>query len=327
MSRAVDPTKRETTDRPPSSSGAELLERYDDAAAASAATVISRYSTSFGAAARLLDAPSRRGIRSIYALVRVADELVDGTAAAAGLGADEILTALDALEAETELAIRRGFSTNLVVHAFATTATAVGIDVGLTRPFFASMRRDLDPSPIRADEVGPYIHGSAEVVGLMCLAVFLAVEASGRARPDDQGVAAGPTAQADLERRRRLELGATHLGAAFQKINFLRDLETDWRTLGRNYFPWCDPEAFTEADKVRILDDIDRDLDLAGRSIPELPRRARGAVLSAHGLFAGLAARCRATPAERLMTTRIRVPDATKLAIVARSMLASGGRR
>jgi len=328
MSRAVDPEKgaeaqsaRSTASaRPvkpvPAAGRSELLERYDDAAVASAATVITRYSTSFGAAARLLDAPARRGIRSIYALVRVADELVDGTAEAAGLAGADLRAVLDELEAETETAMTRGFSTNLVVHAFATTAVASGIDVGLTRPFFASMRRDLDPSPIRADEVGPYIHGSAEVVGLMCLAVFLAEEGAGSPEageaPDDG-------------RRRRLELGATHLGAAFQKINFLRDLETDWRTLGRNYFPWCDPEAFTEADKLRILDDIDRDLDLAGRSIPELPRRARGAVLAAHGLFAALAARCRATPAELLMTTRIRVPDATKLAIVARAMLSAAG--
>ncbi|MFF2368986.1 phytoene/squalene synthase family protein [Agromyces sp. NPDC058110] len=307
-----------------------LLARYDDAAAASAAKVISRYSTSFGAAARLLDPPTRRGIRSIYALVRVADELVDGTAEDAGLSRPELRRLLDDLEAETETAMSRGFSTNLVVHAFADTATAAGIDTSLTRPFFASMRRDLDPSPILAEEVGPYIHGSAEVVGLMCLAVFLAEEAAANgSAPADGSTAADSTApgseSAAADRRRRLEVGATHLGAAFQKINFLRDLETDWRTLGRNYFPWCDPEAFTEADKARILDDIDHDLELAGRSIPELPRRARGAVLAAHGLFAGLAARCRATPAERLMTTRIRVPDAAKLAIVARSMLAAAG--
>ncbi|GAA1966491.1 phytoene/squalene synthase family protein [Agromyces allii] len=311
MSRATGPVQGAAAR---TTAGSELLARYDDAAVASAATVISRYSTSFGAAARLLDAPARRGIRSIYALVRVADELVDGTAEAAGLAPTELRRVLDELEAETEVAMMRGFSTNLVVHAFATTAIAVGIDRRLTRPFFASMRRDLDPSPIRAEEVGPYIHGSAEVVGLMCLDVFLACEA-----------AADPTLVPDPDRRRRLEHGAIHLGAAFQKINFLRDLETDWRTLGRNYFPWCDPEAFTDADKTRILDDIDEDLAIAGRSIPELPRRARGAVLSAHGLFAGLAARCRATPAEQLMTTRIRVPDAAKLAIVARSMLAAAG--
>jgi len=283
------------------------LARYDAAAAASAAVVIGRYSTSFGAAARLLDAGSRRSIRSIYALVRVADEIVDGTAREAGLSDAEILTVLDDLEVETEAAVQRGYSANLVVHAFATTARDAGIDERLTRPFFASMRRDLDPSPLTADEVRAYIHGSAEVVGLMCLAVFLMHE------------------PVDAARRSRLEQGAVHLGAAFQKINFLRDLAVDWRTLGRNYFPWLDPERFTEAEKSRILDDIELDLDLAARSIPELPRRARAAVAAVHGLFARLATRCRATPADRLIATRIRVPDGEKLVIAVRSAITAGG--
>ena len=284
-----------------------LLRRYGAAAEASAAVVNGRYSTSFGAAARLLDPGSRRRIRSIYALVRVAAELVDGTAREAGVDADELLGLLDGLEAETESALLRGYSTNLIVHAFASTAREVGIGTRLTRPFFASMRRDLDPSPFAADEIAPYIHGSAEVVGLMCLAVFLVDE------------------PADAARRARLEEGAVHLGAAFQKINFLRDLAVDWQQLGRNYFPWVDPDAFTEADKARILDDIDHDLELAGRTIRELPRRARAAVAAAHGLFAKLAARCRQTPAELLIATRIRVPDGEKLAIAVRSAISAGG--
>jgi 15-cis-phytoene synthase len=284
-----------------------VLGRYDETAEASAAVVIGRYSTSFGAAARLLDARSRRRIRSIYALVRVADEVVDGTAQAAGLDDGELLDVLDELESETETALRRGYSANLVVHAFARTALDAGIDERLTRPFFASMRRDLDPSPIRAEEVARYIHGSAEVVGLMCLAVFLADE------------------PADDARRTRLEQGAAHLGAAFQKINFLRDLAVDWHELGRNYFPWVDPDAFTEADKAAILADIERDLEISGRTIRELPRRARAAVAAAHGLFSRLAARCRQTPAERLIATRIRVPDPEKLAIAVRSAIGAGG--
>lgn len=283
------------------------LDRYGDAAERSAAVVIGRYSTSFGAAARLLDPACRRRIRSIYALVRVADEIVDGTARAAGLDDGELRDVLDELESETEAALRRGYSANLVVHAFALTARDAGIGVDLTRPFFGSMRRDLDPSPIRPEEVAPYIHGSAEVVGLMCLAVFLA---------DDP---------VDATRRARLEEGAVHLGAAFQKINFLRDLAVDWRELGRNYFPWVDPDAFTEADKAAILADIRRDLEISGRTIPELPRRARAAVAAAHALFSRLAARCGETPAAELMATRIRVPDSQKLAIAVRSAIAPGG--
>ena len=203
--------------------------------------------------------------------------------------------------------MRRGYSANLVVHAFARTARDVGIDESLTRPFFASMRRDLDRSPITAEEVPAYIHGSAEVVGLMSLAVFLCEE------------------PADAARRMRLERGAVHLGAAFQKINFLRDLAVDWHELGRNYFPWIDPDAFSEADKAAILDDVDHDLEIARTTIRELPRRARAAVAAAHGLFSRLALRCRTTPAEQLIATRVRVPDSEKLAIAVRSAIAAGG--
>jgi phytoene synthase len=286
-----------------------LLERYTDAAEASSATVIARYSTSFGAAAKLLDAETRRRIRSVYALVRVADEVVDGAAAEAGLTDRDLHEVLDGLEADTERAMERGYSANLVVHAFAQVARETGFGTELTRPFFASMRRDLDPAPFAPEEIGPYIHGSAEVVGLMCLAAFLVDE------------------PVDAARRARLERGAVHLGAAFQKINFLRDLAVDWRTLGRNYFPGVDPEAFTEDDKTAILDDIDRDLEIARQALPELPRRARSAVAAAHGLFASLTARCRATPASEIMATRIRVPDGEKLAIAVRSALGTGGNR
>lgn len=292
-----------------------LLERYSDAAEAGAATVIAHYSTSFGAAAKLLDADARRRIRSIYALVRIADEVVDGAAAEAGLSLEQQREVLDGLEADTERAMASGYSANLVVHAFAAVARAAGFGTELTRPFFASMRRDLDPTPFAPEEIGPYIHGSAEVVGLMCLAVFVAGEAAQTGEPVDEG------------RRARLERGAIHLGAAFQKINFLRDLAVDWRTLGRNYFPGIDPDAFTDRDKTAILDDIDRDLEIARRSLPELPRRSRAAVSAAHGLFTSLTARCRATPASEIIATRIRVPDGEKLAIAVRSALGTGGGR
>ncbi|BDZ53343.1 phytoene/squalene synthase family protein [Agromyces marinus] len=289
-----------------------LLARYSDAAEASSATVIARYSTSFGTAARLLDPATRHRIRTVYALVRVADEVVDGAAAEAGLDVLEQRDVLDGLEQEVERALARGYSANLVVHAFASVARECGFGVELTRPFFASMRRDLDPTPIAPEEIAEYIHGSAEVVGLMCLAAFLV---------DESGSGVDPA------RRARLERGAVHLGAAFQKINFLRDLATDWRTLGRNYFPGVDPDAFSEADKSAILDDIERDLDLARAAIPELPRRARASVAAAHGVFASLATRCRATPASSIIATRIRVPDGEKFAIAVRSALTTGGGR
>ena len=285
------------------------LDRYDETAEASASVVIGRYSTSFGAAARLLEPTCRRRIRVIYALVRIADEVVDGSAAEAGLSVDDQRAALDALEAETDRAMRTGYSTNVVVHAFARTARATGIDASLTAPFFASMRRDLDPSPFTPAEVVTYIYGSAEVVGLMCLRAFLADE------------------DVDDARRARLEDGARHLGAAFQKVNFLRDLAVDWRDLGRNYFPGVDPEALTEAEKHAILDDIDADLAISGRSVAELPVRARAAVAAAQELFARLAAKLRATPADELLRARVRVPDAEKFAIAVRAAVTRGGSR
>ncbi|KQQ95521.1 phytoene synthase [Leifsonia sp. Leaf325] len=284
------------------------LELYTRAASSSSAVVIGRYSTSFGAAARLLGSGVRSQVRDIYALVRVADEIVDGAAAAAGLSVDEQLARLDEFEAETDRAVATGFSTNLVVHAFAVTARATGIGRDLTAPFFASMRRDLDDSPFDAAEVDVYIHGSAEVVGLMCLRAFLA----GHPVRDDE--------------RRLLEDGATHLGAAFQKVNFLRDLSADWTSLGRNYFPAVDPAHMTEQEKNVILDDIDADLAIAARALTRLPRSSRGAVAAAHGLFHRLSTKLRGTPASELLSSRIRVPDAEKLTIAVKAAVTGGGR-
>ena len=148
------------------------LELYNATAKASAAVVIGRYSTSFSWASRLFDASTREHIARVYALVRLADELVDGPAEAAGLDVEMRRTLLDELESETARALRLGFSTNLVVHAFALTAREHGIGMDLCAPFFASMRRDLDDATFDAAALDEYIYGSAEVVGLMCLAVF-----------------------------------------------------------------------------------------------------------------------------------------------------------
>jgi phytoene/squalene synthetase len=277
------------------------LALYGEAAHRSAATILQEYSTSFGMATRLLSPSVRPQVEDIYALVRVADEIVDGAAAEAGLSTDEIAAMLDGLEDDTERAMRVGYSANVVVHAFARTARAVGIGPELTRPFFASMRRDLDPVDFSADELGAYIYGSAEVVGLMCLAVFL------HDSPVPQ-----PT-------RRRLEAGARRLGAAFQKINFLRDLAVDYTELGRSYFPGIDPSRLTERQKLALVVDIDCDLGAAADAIPELPDNCRRAITAAHGLFGELCDRIRVTPAADLLARRVSVPTRTKLAILVRA--------
>lgn len=282
------------------------LERYGRAAARSSAVVIGQYSTSFGLAVRLLPAGTRIHIRNVYALVRLADEIVDGVAAAAGVPAERIAAALDELEADTYRAMASGWSTNLVVHAFATTARAVGIERAIVTPFFTSMRMDLERASHTDASFEAYVDGSAEVVGLMCLRAF---------------VAAGPPRTP--EQLAVLESGARSLGAAFQKVNFLRDLAADSEGLGRAYFPGVDVAHLDEATKTRLLADIDADLAAAAASLPLLERGPRRAVALAHGLFAELADRIRTTPADTLRTTRIRVPDPTKARLAA---LAVAGR-
>ncbi|MCU1441933.1 MAG: phytoene synthase [Cryobacterium sp.] len=286
--------------------GVPEIVHYNAAASASSATVIRQYSTSFGLAARLLHQPVRDEVRSIYALVRIADEIVDGAAAGAGVSAPIQRELLDELEAETTLAIRRGYSTNLVVHAFGRTARRTGIDEQLLAPFFASMRRDLSAEPFTETGVAEYIYGSAEVVGLMCLRSFLCESPRSASQFAD------------------LEHGARRLGAAFQKINFLRDLACDSETLGRNYFPGIEPAAMTDAEKNGILDDIVADLAAAGEVLPLLPRGSRAAVAAAHSLFARLSERLRTTPASHLLRSRVRVPNTEKLAIAVRATLGAG---
>lgn len=277
------------------------LALYDEVARRGSARVISAYSTSFGLASRLCSGAVRAHVADVYALVRVADELVDGPAEEAGLDLAERRRLLDALEAETERAMATGYSSNLVVHAFARTARATGFGSELTRPFFASMRADLHPVEFDEPAFREYVYGSAEVVGLMCLRAFTT------------GLPADPA------RDERWERGARHLGAAFQKVNFLRDLAEDYADRGRRYFPGVEPRNLTEADKTRILDDIDRDLRIAGDVIPELPGGCRRAVAAAHALFGELAVRLRRTPAAELLAARVRVPGARKLVILARA--------
>jgi len=274
---------------------------YDRVAQETASIVIRRYSTSFGLASRLLGPAVRQHVENIYALVRVADEIVDGSGEAAGLDILATGQTLNALEAETELAIETGFSANLVVHAFALTARATGFGAELTRPFFESMRMDLTETEHDQASFERYVYGSAEVVGLMCLRAFIKDE------PVDDVPA--------------LETGARALGAAFQKVNFLRDLAADFDALGRSYFPGVRVDAFTEPDKLRLLDDIDADLAVSAAVLRQLPASSRRAVALAQSLFTELARRLRATPASTLRTVRVRVPNPVKarLALAAAS--------
>lgn len=275
---------------------------YDTVAHESAAVVIRRYSTSFRMATRLLGPEVRTHVRSIYALVRVADEIVDGVAAGSGLAATDVLAALDAFEAETENAMATGYSTNLIIHAFALSARYAGIDTALTRPFFASMRADCTRAEHDDASFERYVFGSAEVVGLMCLRVFLAERTLSTAERD------------------RLEAGGQRLGAAFQKVNFLRDMAADEADLGRHYFPGADLASLTDATKARLVADVRADLDASARVIPDLPRSSRRAVALAQFLFADLTDRIDAIPAHRLARERVSVPAPRKLVLAVRAI-------
>ena len=280
-------------------------DHYDAVAEESAALVIRRYSTSFGVASRLLGASVRPHVRNVYALVRVDDELVDAPRPGQEPGERRLL--LDALEQETLDGVRRGHSANLVVHAFARTAGTVGITPDLVVPFFASMRTDLDRTQHDEESFAAYVYGSAEVVGLMCLRAFL------HDGPDPEGA------------YRRLSPGARRLGAAFQKLNFLRDLAADHQDLGRRYFPDLDPERLTVEQRDRLLDDIDADLLAAAEAVRGLPPESRRAVTVAHALFSELSRRLRATPVEEIRRRRIRVPGPAKVGVLTRCLVRGVG--
>jgi len=276
---------------------------YTSVAEETSAAVIQRYSTSFGLASRLLDSPMRTHIANFYALVRLADEVVDGVATEAGVSLTEAGRLLDALEAETKRAMKTGYSTNLIVHAFAHSARAVSVGEDLVTPFFHSMRMDLTETTHTPESFADYVYGSAEVVGLMCLQAFL--EGTEVSREDKATMVAGARA----------------LGAAFQKVNFLRDLGADVQALGRSYFPGVSVASLDEQTKHRLLDDIDADLAQSAAALPLLPPGPRRAVSLAHALFAALGERIRSTPAQVLQTQRISVSGFSKALLALRVLV------
>jgi phytoene/squalene synthetase len=281
------------------------LAQYTRAAEAACNQVIAQYSTSFGWATKLLSRSVRQPVRNIYALVRVADEIVDGAAAQARLAGGKIdpAAALDHYEESVYQALTDAFATDLVIHAFAATARDCGFGRDLIEPFFASMRADLTETVHDSESLAKYIYGSAEVVGLMCLAAFIRHGGLDYSR----------------EEKLRLADGAKALGSAFQKVNFLRDLAADFNTLGRSYFPGITATNFTDADRDRLVAEISEELEIAANELPNLPPACSRAVAAALMLFSELNHKISQTPAARLTTTRIRVGNARKLVIVTRA--------
>lgn len=289
-----------------------------------AADVIAGYSTSFSLATRLLAAPMRREIRNLYAVVRIADEIVDGAASDAGASEDEVRAILDDYEARVLAATGNAgdagaagaaapFHTDPILHAWSGTAARCGINPEHMVAFFASMRADLDVTVHDADSLASYIHGSAEVIGLMCLDIFLTYE------PASAEASAEASTETSADRA-WLADGAVALGRAFQMVNFLRDLGADQDGLGRIYLPELTDGPLTGPTRDRILDDIEADLDTARERIAHLPGGARAGVAAAIALYAELAAEIRASDPATLEGTRIRVSGPRKTLLTAKAV-------
>lgn len=261
------------------------MELYDNMSFEASRLIMQGYSTSFSRSSRLFPAPMRRSIYAIYGIVRIADEIVDG------YKGGDALTLLDELERDIFRAVTNGYSPNPVVHAFALTAKKFDIDMSLIKPFFDSMRMDLETMHYTEKRYKTYIYGSAEVVGLMCLKVFV---------------------NNDNQLYNELRSQACHLGAAYQKINFLRDLAADSKELGRFYFPGYTFESFDERGKYAVISDIKNDLAVAARAIAKLPVGARKATRLSSSYYSALLSKLERTPIEVIKSKRIRVPTLHK---------------
>lgn len=269
-----------------------MREIFDEVSARCSRDATRSYSTSFSTASLLLGRKVREGIYGVYGFVRVADEIVDTFHG----GDQEVM--LDEFRRETRRAIDRGLSLNPILHSFQAFVRQYGIEWELIEAFFRSMEADLRVR--RHDETSyrEYVYGSAEAVGLMCLRVF---------------------ADGDDAYYRRHVAPARALGAAFQKVNFLRDLKHDYEELGRSYFPGVDPDHFSARQKEEIERDIEEDFRTALGGIPSLPASARVGVYLAYVYYHTLFRKLRRLPPDRLRAQRVRVPDSEKLLLLVSS--------
>jgi 15-cis-phytoene synthase len=250
------------------------------------------YSTSFASAIRLLHNDLRIPIYNIYGLVRFADEIVDTF----HQHDKEVL--LKEFKAATFEAIERKVSLNPILHSFQLTVNQYNISHDLVEAFFRSMEMDLHKQAYDEKQYNDYIYGSAEVVGLMCLFVFC---------------------DGDKELYARLKPSAQSLGAAFQKVNFLRDLKADYHSLNRTYFPGVDFSNFTRHTKAQIEEDIATDFRHAYEGILMLPWKARFGVYVAYKYYLSLFKKIRKTQPSQILETRIRIPNYHKAMILVRA--------
>lgn len=251
------------------------------------------YSTSFSMATKMLSNSIRQDIYNIYGFVRLADEIVDSFH-------DYAKEALFVqFEADLESALINKISLNPILNSFQHTYHTYAIDKDMVDAFMNSMRQDLHKTVYHTDEeYKNYIYGSADVVGLMCLKVFV---------------------KGDDERYEALKQTAMALGSAFQKVNFLRDLKADHDVLNRTYFPNTDLNNLDEVSKKAIIDDIEKDFAEGLSGIKQLPLEAKFGVFMAYRYYNQLLIKLKTTPALEIKSTRIRVPDYKKVELLTRS--------
>jgi 15-cis-phytoene synthase len=250
--------------------------------------VTQKYSTSFSLGIKFLDKKIQQPIYDIYGFVRFADEIVDTFH-----GYNKEVLIAD-FRKQTFDAIEQGISLNPILNSFQEAVNTYKIPLELIDTFLRSMEMDLDFEKYSQENYETYILGSAEVVGLMCLKVFV---------------------YGDEKEYERLKPAAMKLGSAFQKINFLRDLKDDYHVLGRTYFPGIDMKNFDNQTKREIEEDIERDFYLGYQGILELPKKARFGVYMAYVYYYKLFLKIKATNSTSILNERIRIPNSKKYSL------------
>jgi phytoene/squalene synthetase len=265
---------------------------FDTVSFACSVKVTKAYSTSFSSAVKMLAPSIRQDIYNIYGFVRFADEIVDSFH---DYNKEELF---EKFEIELEDAIRNKISLNPILNSFQHTVNKHNISQDLIDAFMKSMKLDLVKQEYKTtEEYHEYIYGSADVVGLMCLMVFV---------------------NGDEKRYEELKASAMKLGSAFQKVNFLRDLKADFEGLNRTYFPNTDLNKLTETSKKEIIEDIEADFKMAYEGILRLPIEAKFGVYTAYRYYKRLLTRLKTTPSTEIKNARIRVPDYQKVELLAR---------
>ena len=271
------------------------MDIYDEISFKTSKLITKKYSTSFSIAVRSLPKEMRESIYSIYGFVRLADEIVDT------FHTINQKLVLEDFEREYYKTLENGISMNPVLQSFGITVRKYHFPNELVDSFLKSMKADLSKQIYdNVIDLESYIHGSANVVGLMCLLVFL---------------------DGDKVKFNELEESAMKLGSAFQKVNFLRDLKADMQGLNRLYFPDVDMDNFTEEVKYVLIKDIQNDFDEAEKGIRELPGKSKLAVYIAFLYYKKLLQNLKNTPADKIARTRIRVPDVTKFILLGKAYM------